>query len=109
MNALISVSDKTGVVELAQALHAMGVKLISTGGTAQLLAAQGLPVRDAGSVDKLGLDAAVRSSEHRAISAALSGAANRLEAAKLLGISPRTLRYKLAQLRDHGLSVSHGK
>ena len=46
MNALISVSDKTGVVELAQALHALCVKLISTGGTAQLLAAQGLPVRE---------------------------------------------------------------
>jgi len=46
MNALISVSDKTGVVELAQALHGMGIHLISTGGTAQLLAAQGLPVRE---------------------------------------------------------------
>ena len=46
MNALISVSDKTGVVELAQALHALGVNLISTGGTAQLLVAQGLPVRE---------------------------------------------------------------
>ncbi|NDC61643.1 MAG: hypothetical protein EBZ60_06470 [Betaproteobacteria bacterium] len=46
MNALISVSDKTGVVELAQALVAMGIKLISTGGTAQLLSAQGLPVRE---------------------------------------------------------------
>ena len=32
MNALISVSDKTGVVELAQALHDLGVNLISTGG-----------------------------------------------------------------------------
>jgi phosphoribosylaminoimidazolecarboxamide formyltransferase / IMP cyclohydrolase len=46
MNALISVSDKTDVVELAQALHTLGVKLISTGGTAQLLSAQGLPVRE---------------------------------------------------------------
>ena len=46
MNALISVSDKTGVVELAQALHALGVGLISTGGTAQLLMSQGLPVRE---------------------------------------------------------------
>ena len=46
MNALISVSDKTGVVELAQALHDMGIQLLSTGGTAQLLAAQGLPVRE---------------------------------------------------------------
>ena len=36
--ALLSVSDKTGVLELAQALHAHGVKLLSTGGTAKLLA-----------------------------------------------------------------------
>ncbi len=46
MNALISVSDKTGIVELAQALHALGIKLISTGGTASLLAAKGLPVTE---------------------------------------------------------------
>jgi phosphoribosylaminoimidazolecarboxamide formyltransferase/IMP cyclohydrolase len=50
MNALISVSDKTGVVELAQALHAMGIKLISTGGTAQLLAGKGLPVTEVAQV-----------------------------------------------------------
>lgn len=46
MNALISVSDKTGVVELARALHDAGVRLISTGGTAKLLADQGLPVTE---------------------------------------------------------------
>ena len=46
MNALISVSDKTGIVEFAQALHALGVKLLSTGGTAKLLADQGLPVTE---------------------------------------------------------------
>jgi phosphoribosylaminoimidazolecarboxamide formyltransferase/IMP cyclohydrolase len=46
MNALLSVSDKTGIVELAQALHAAGVRLISTGGTARLLADQGLPVTE---------------------------------------------------------------
>jgi phosphoribosylaminoimidazolecarboxamide formyltransferase / IMP cyclohydrolase len=44
MKALISVSDKTGIVELARDLHALGVGLISTGGTAKLLAEQGLPV-----------------------------------------------------------------
>jgi len=43
MNALISVSDKTGIVELARALDARGIKLISTGGTAKLLAGEGLP------------------------------------------------------------------
>ncbi len=46
MNALISVSDKTGIVELAQALHAQGIKLLSTGGTAKLLADSGLPVTE---------------------------------------------------------------
>ncbi len=46
MNALISVSDKTGIVEFAQALHALHIKLISTGGTAGLLAQAGLPVTE---------------------------------------------------------------
>jgi len=46
MQALISVSDKTGIVELAQSLHALGVRLVSTGGTAKLLADQGLPVTE---------------------------------------------------------------
>ncbi|MEN9779405.1 MAG: hypothetical protein RL014_553, partial [Pseudomonadota bacterium] len=50
MNALISVSDKTGVVDLARALHALGVKLISTGGTAKLLAREGLPVTEVAEV-----------------------------------------------------------
>src|SRR5213592_1556282 len=46
MNALISVSDKTGVLEFAQALDALGIKLLSTGGTARLLADAGLPVTE---------------------------------------------------------------
>ncbi|MBC7376517.1 MAG: bifunctional phosphoribosylaminoimidazolecarboxamide formyltransferase/IMP cyclohydrolase [Burkholderiaceae bacterium] len=46
MNALISVSDKTGIVELAQGLHALGIRLLSTGGTAKLLADKGLPVTE---------------------------------------------------------------
>ncbi len=46
MNALISVSDKTGVLALAHGLHALGVKLLSTGGTAKLLADNGLPVTE---------------------------------------------------------------
>ncbi|MCS6810478.1 MAG: hypothetical protein NZ694_04330, partial [Tepidimonas sp.] len=37
MRALLSVSDKTGVLELARELHTLGVQLISTGGTARLL------------------------------------------------------------------------
>lgn len=50
MNALISVSDKTGIVEFAKSLHALGIKLLSTGGTAKLLADQGLPVTEVAEV-----------------------------------------------------------
>jgi len=50
MNALLSVSDKTGILEFAQALHALGIKLISTGGTAKLLADKGLPVTEVAEV-----------------------------------------------------------
>jgi phosphoribosylaminoimidazolecarboxamide formyltransferase/IMP cyclohydrolase len=46
MHALISVSDKTGVVELARELAALGVTLLSTGGTAKLLAGAGLAVTE---------------------------------------------------------------
>jgi phosphoribosylaminoimidazolecarboxamide formyltransferase/IMP cyclohydrolase len=44
--ALLSVSDKTGIVDFARALHGAGVKLLSTGGTAKLLAEAGLPVTE---------------------------------------------------------------
>ena len=46
LTALISVSDKTGIVEFAQALHHLKVRLLSTGGTAKLLADAGLPVTE---------------------------------------------------------------
>src|SRR6186997_134308 len=46
MQALISVSDKTGVVELARELAALGVCLLSTGGTARLLTDAGLTVTE---------------------------------------------------------------
>src|SRR5210317_1222888 len=42
--ALISVSDKTGIVDFARQLHAAGVEILSTGGTAKLLAANAVPV-----------------------------------------------------------------
>ncbi len=48
--ALLSVHDKTGIVELARALHGLGVELISTGGTARLLRDSGLPVREVAEV-----------------------------------------------------------
>ena len=48
--ALLSVSDKTGLVELARALAARGVELLSTGGTAKAIRDAGLEVRDVAEV-----------------------------------------------------------
>jgi phosphoribosylaminoimidazolecarboxamide formyltransferase/IMP cyclohydrolase len=48
--ALLSVSDKTGLIELAQALHAQNVELLSTGGTAKAIRDAGLPVKDVSDV-----------------------------------------------------------
>ncbi|MFX6965375.1 bifunctional phosphoribosylaminoimidazolecarboxamide formyltransferase/IMP cyclohydrolase, partial [Acinetobacter baumannii] len=44
--ALLSVSDKTGLVEFATSLAARGVELVSTGGTARAIASAGLKVKD---------------------------------------------------------------
>jgi phosphoribosylaminoimidazolecarboxamide formyltransferase / IMP cyclohydrolase len=48
--ALISVSDKTGIVEFAAGLAGLGVEILSTGGTARLLREQGLKVKDVSEV-----------------------------------------------------------
>ncbi len=47
--ALLSVSDKTGIVEFATRLDKLGIELLSTGGTAKLLAEAGLPVKEVSS------------------------------------------------------------
>src|ERR1700753_3090971 len=43
--ALVSVSDKAGIVELARGLEALGIELLSTGGTHALLAKEGVKVK----------------------------------------------------------------
>ena len=43
--ALLSVSDKTGIVEFARGLAELGIEIISTGGTAAALTEAGVPVR----------------------------------------------------------------
>jgi len=50
--ALLSVSDKNGIVPFAKALHEQGIRLISTGGTAKLLAENQLPVVEVSSLTK---------------------------------------------------------
>ena len=53
MRALLSVSDKTGVVTLARGLLALGFELVSTGGTGQTLRDAGLPFTSVGTVTGL--------------------------------------------------------
>ena len=48
--ALLSVHDKTGVVEFAKGLNALGIQILSTGGTAKLLRDSGVPVLDVSEV-----------------------------------------------------------
>ncbi len=48
--ALLSVSDKTGLIDLARALAARGIELLSTGGTAKAIRDAGLAVRDVSDV-----------------------------------------------------------
>ena len=50
--ALLSVSDKTGVADLAAALHKLGFRLLSTGGTARLLQGAGLPVTEVAEITR---------------------------------------------------------
>ncbi len=67
-----------------------------------------LPVMEEAEADSSGINLqhAVKTSEHQIIMAALQTTESREEAARKLGISPRTLRYKLAQLRNRGMSLS---
>jgi two-component system, response regulator FlrC len=54
--------------------------------------------------EPVNLDSAVKASELQVIMAAIQSTDSRMEAAAKLGISPRTLRYKLAQMRTRGMS-----
>jgi len=58
------------------------------------------------SLDGLDLQHAVKASEHQLIVSAIQTTESRVEAARKLGISPRTLRYKLAQLRERGMHLA---
>ncbi|MDP3619877.1 MAG: bifunctional phosphoribosylaminoimidazolecarboxamide formyltransferase/IMP cyclohydrolase [Ramlibacter sp.] len=92
MNALLSVSDKTGIVEFARALHALGIRLISTGGTAKLLADQGLPVTEVAQLTEFPemLDGRVKTL-HPKVHGAL--------------LARRDMPEHMAALRDHAIDV----
>jgi len=92
MNALISVSDKTGIVEFAQALHALGIKLLSTGGTAKLLLEAGLNVTEV--------------AEHTGFPEMLDGRVKTLHP-KVHGglLARRDLPEHMAALKTHGIDT----
>ena len=91
MNALISVSDKTGVTELAAALVALGFNLLSTGGTARLLQDAGLPVTEVAEVTRFPemLDGRVKTL-HPAVHGGL--------------LARRELLEHMSALKEHGIA-----
>ena len=94
LTALISVSDKTGIVEFARQLATAGVRLLSTGGTARLLADAGLAVTEVAEVTGFPemLDGRVKTL-HPRIHGGL--------------LARRDLPGHMAALADQGLSLIH--
>ena len=89
------------------------VEMSSANHTEQFMAAArenlGLPKQDTPEQPSslpIDLHSAARLNEHQVIMATLASTPSKTEAAKRLGISPRTLRYKMAQLREHGLTMA---
>jgi phosphoribosylaminoimidazolecarboxamide formyltransferase/IMP cyclohydrolase len=92
LTALLSVSDKTGVLDLGRALHALGVRLLSTGGTARLLADAGLPVTEV--------------AEHTGFPEMLDGRVKTLHPAIHGGLlARRELPEHMAALAAHGITT----
>jgi phosphoribosylaminoimidazolecarboxamide formyltransferase / IMP cyclohydrolase len=89
--ALISVSDKAGVVEFSRALAALGVQILSTGGTAKLLEQEGIPVTEV--------------STHTGFPEMLDGRVKTLHP-KIHGglLARRDLPAHVAALKDHGIA-----
>jgi phosphoribosylaminoimidazolecarboxamide formyltransferase/IMP cyclohydrolase len=88
--ALLSVSDKGGLVEFAHRLHAAGVSLVASGGTARLLADAGLPVH------------AVEEITH--FPEILGGRVKTLHPAVHGGILARRTEHHLAELAEHQIA-----
>src|SRR5215212_4305083 len=92
MQALISVSDKTGIVELARELAALGIGLLSTGGTAKLLADAGLAVTEV--------------AEHTGFPEMLDGRVKTLHPTIHGGLlARRDVPAHMKSLREHGIAT----
>jgi phosphoribosylaminoimidazolecarboxamide formyltransferase/IMP cyclohydrolase len=92
MHALISVSDKTGIVDLARQLTALGTTLLSTGGTARLLAAAGIAVTEV--------------AEHTGFPEMLDGRVKTLHPTIHAGLlARRDVAEHVASLAEHGIAT----
>ena len=89
--ALISVSDKTGVLEFARSLAALGVELLSTGGTAKLLADAGLAVTEV--------------AEHTGFPEMLDGRVKTLHPKVHGGLLGRPIPSHQAEMAAHGIEA----
>ncbi len=93
--ALIGVSDKAGLLELATGLHANGVEIVSTGGTARVIAAAGVPVTPVEQVTGFpeSLDGRVKTLHPRVHAGLLADMRNPAHVSQLdsLGIEPYDL------------------
>jgi phosphoribosylaminoimidazolecarboxamide formyltransferase/IMP cyclohydrolase len=89
---LISVTDKTGVVDFARGLHELGAAIISTGGTARLIREAGVPVQDVAEVTGFPemLDGRVKTMHPRIAAGmlAIRGRADHMHAIAEHGIEP---------------------
>jgi two-component system response regulator FlrC len=74
--------------------------------TLPAVSADGAQAGGAGSLESASLQQAVQINEHQLILAAIQSTLSRIDAARKLGISPRTLRYKIARLRESGLALN---
>ena len=91
VRALISVSDKSGVAELARALAALKVQILSTGGTAKLLEKEGIPVTEV--------------SAHTGFPEMLDGRVKTLHPKIHAGLlARRDLPAHMAALKEHGIA-----
>lgn len=90
--ALISVSDKKGIAEFAKVLHAMGIEILSTGGTAKTLRDSGIPVKDV--------------SEHTGFPEMLDGRVKTLHPKIHGGLLSRRNNLKdIEEIRKHGIDT----
>ncbi len=108
--ALISVSDKRGLAAFASALHAMGVEILSTGGTFTFLQREGIPARQVSDVTRFPeiLDGRVKTL-HPVIHAALLAVADNPEHVRQLdehGITP--IDMVVVNLYPFAETVAHG-